>query len=96
MRRLVDQRHHPIEYLLGRQRHPRLGVVGDRLDAVQRAVPPGGIDRDGHHAGVEATEKCGDELQTRRIQQQRPLARQIVRLQPGPDGSGLPVQFADS
>ena len=93
VRRFVDQRHHSVEHQVGRQRHPGLGIVGNGLDAVQRAIPPGRVDRHGNHPGVQAPEERRDELQPRRIQQQRPLAHQVVRFQPRPDRPGLAVQL---
>ena len=78
MRRFVDQRHNPIQDQVGRQGHPGVRIVGNGLDAIQRAISPGGIHRHRDHSGIDAAEKGRNELQTRRIQQQGPLAHQIV------------------
>ncbi len=94
VRRFIDQRHHPVQHQVGRQGHAGIGIVGNGLNAIQRAISPGRIHRHGDHPCIDATEKGRNELQPRRIQQQGPLAHQVVRFQPGANRAGLAVQFS--
>jgi hypothetical protein len=71
----------------------RLGVDGDRLEPLERAIKARRIGRDGHDAGVEAAEKGGDIVEAWGEQQQRPLAGDAVGLQPGGDAARPAIQL---
>ena len=94
IRCLVDQRPDPLQDRIGGQRHLRAGIVGDRLDAGRRAVQPRRVRRHRDHAGIQAAEERRDEIEAGRVEEQRPLTLQALRLEPGPDGPGLPVELA--
>ena len=70
----------------------RPGVVDDRPEPGHRPVRPRQVGGDGDDAGVQAAEEGGDELQARRVEQQRPLAGQPERLEPRGDGPGPAVE----
>jgi hypothetical protein len=48
--------------------------------------------RDGNHSGIQTAEKRRDELETRRIKQQRTLPDRAVTLQQRPNTPGLTIQ----
>ncbi len=93
VRRFVDQRLDAGQHVVCGQRHLGPGVVSHRLDALQRTIPAGRVDRYGHHAGIQAPKERADEIQPGRVQQQGPLSAQTERLEPGPDRPGASVEF---
>jgi hypothetical protein len=72
------------------------GVAGDRRQAWIGAARPGRIGRDRGHAGVQASPECGDEIQSWRVEQQRPLSRQPGLLEMGTDRPGSLVELRRS
>ena len=94
IRCLVNERPDPLQDRIGRQRHRRAGIGGDRLDAGRRAVHPRRVHRHRHHCGILTAEERRDEIEAGRVEEQRPLTLQALRLEPGPDGPGLPVELA--
>ena len=68
-------------------------VVRDRLDPLHVAVAPRRIGRHRDDAGIQAAEPGDDELQPRRIEQQRPLAGHPQIDQPGRDRPRMPVEL---
>ena len=94
IRCLVNQRPDPLQDRIGGQRHRRTGVGGNRLDAGRCAVHPRRVSRHRDHFGILTAEERCDEIQSRRVEEQRPLTLQALRLQPRSDGSSLPVELA--
>ena len=84
---------HPLPHVAGGQGHLGLGVLGDGLDAIQRAVHSRRVGRHGHHPGVQTAKKRRDELQPGRKQQQRPLALQPLALQVMGNSPGQAIQL---
>ena len=93
VRRFVNQGLDAFQHRGRRQGDLRLCVIGNRLDSRKRSIAARRIDRHRDHAGVQTAKERRDELQARRIQQQRPFADQIERLKPRGDRPRLPIQL---
>ena len=83
---------HPFPNGKRRQRDAGLGVVGDRLDPRQRAIAARRISRHRHDARVKTAKERGDKIQTRRIEQQGPLADQVHGFEARGHGPGLAIE----
>lgn len=70
------------------------GVTDDGFEAVDGFVGPRRIGRHDDDAGVETAEEGCDEIEARRVNEQRAVAGRTVRLQRHRDGAGAAVEVA--
>ncbi len=76
----------------GAEHHGRSGVVDERVEAIERSCP-GRVDGHGDTAGVERTEKGGDELEAGRVGKHDIPTRESHVLEAHGDRPGAPVQL---
>ena len=80
----------------GGEHQRRLSVGDDGLQPGQSALELGWVGRvsgDGHHPCVQAAEKTFDEVQPRRVEEERPPARRPRESERGGDCQSAPLQL---
>ncbi len=84
----------PRQQRRGGEDHPRQGIFRNRPQPEERALGPREVHGDGDAAGVEATEKGRDQLQSGRIQKNDACPCGTVVLQHRRDSAGARVEAA--
>jgi hypothetical protein len=78
----------------GRERHVRVAIERDPVESWHRAPRLRIRRRHGNHARIQAAEKRRNEIEPRRIHEQRPIARLQFELQPRRDYASPPIELA--
>ena len=83
----------PVDHVAGGEGDGGLGISGDRLDPLDRAVFSGRVGGHGDRPAVETAHEGRDEVEAGWIEQEHPLARHPLAQEPGAQRPGFPVEF---